>query len=117
MSSRAYCGADRNCQAVPACCFFPKSFSPGGGQPIKLGAPIVLGSAPFRFEQPLMFEALERGIQRTLLGEQSAAGDLLDTQQHAIDMQGTERHSFKNHEFERAWQASGLFGAITSLRR
>ena len=64
-----------------------------------------------------MFEAIERGIQRTLLGEQSAAGDLLDTQQHAIAMQGTERHSFQDQQVERAWQELGLFGHITLLSR
>src|SRR5882762_2145606 len=57
----AQCSADRDSQAVPACSLFPKSFSPGSGQPVKLGATIVLGSAPFGFEQPLMFKPIERG--------------------------------------------------------
>src|SRR5687767_3843848 len=53
-------------------------FAAGARQRVITGAPVVGGDAPFRGNQPLALEAVERGIERALSGLQYAFGPLLD---------------------------------------
>ena len=50
----------------------------------------VGGSTLRAIEETLALEAGERRVQRSLLDRERAAGDLLDPQQHAVPMLGTE---------------------------
>ena len=58
-------------------------------------------------QQPLLLEAVERRIQRTLLDDQRAARDLLDAQQHAVPVEGSERDGLENQDVERPGQQRG----------
>src|SRR5689334_14122283 len=76
----------RRREAVPTFRFLAEPFSSGSGQSVVLRAPIVVRYPPFRVQQRLTFQAIEGGIERALLDQQRAAGDLLDPQQHAVTM-------------------------------
>jgi hypothetical protein len=51
-----------------------------------------------------MLEAIERGVQRSLLNLQRVARDLLDAEEDAVAVFGTQRHGFENQEVQRALQ-------------
>jgi len=56
-----------------------------------------------------MFEAGQSGIERALLDDERAAGDLLDAQQHAIPVLRSERDRFQYQQIERAGQEFSLW--------
>ena len=63
-------------QPVPARGFLAQLPAPGRRQPVVLGAPVVVGRAPFRFNPALLFEPDEGGVERALIEfERIAAGD------------------------------------------
>src|SRR6266446_2974362 len=86
-------GADGRCQAIPALRFFAQPAAARSREAVELGAAVVIGSAPFGSEEPLVLETGERRVKRALLGEQSAPGDLLDPQKYAVAVEGAERYS------------------------
>jgi hypothetical protein len=43
-----------------------------------------------------MFKTIQAGVQGALLDVQRVAGDLLDAQQHAVTMLGTERNGLQD---------------------
>jgi len=49
-----------------------------------------------------MLEAIEGGVQGPLLDVQRVPGDLLDAQQHAVTMLGTERNGLQDQQVKRA---------------
>ena len=51
-----------------------------------------------------MLESIERRVQRALLDFQSAGGNLLNAQQNAVTVQGTERDGLEDEQIERALQ-------------
>ena len=57
-------------EPLPVLFFFGKLFPAFGGQPIVAGAAIVLGDAPFRADPPVLFHAVERGLERAFLDAQ-----------------------------------------------
>src|SRR6185436_5505648 len=94
----------RHClgETVPAHGFVAQSTTSECGKTVVLRFAIVLGGAPVAVDQSLMLEAIECGVQRALLNEQCAAGDLLDTKEHAIAVQLAERDCLENEEVESA---------------
>ena len=79
-----------------------ESTTSDGGEAVVLRFAIVLGGAPVAVDQSLMLEAIQRGIERALLNEQCAAGDLLDAKEHAVAVQLAERDRLQNEEVEGA---------------
>jgi hypothetical protein len=103
-------GAHGGDEAIPAVLFFAKAFSAGGGEFVILGAAVVIGGAPTGFQETLADEAEERGVEGALLDEQRAAGDLLDAEENAVPVEGTERDSLENQKIESAGKEIGLRG-------
>ena len=69
----------------------------------------LLSDVPHSVEQHApMLEAVQRGIERALLDGERAAGDVLDAQQHAVAMLGTERQGLEDQQIERAGQQLSL---------
>src|SRR5262249_3401327 len=73
-----------------------QALSAGGGKPVELGLPVVSGNPPLGIEQPLVFQSVQRRIERALLNGQRVTCDLFDAKQHAVAMLGAERHSLQN---------------------
>ena len=63
---------------VPGTLFALELFAAGGGKFVILGAAIIFGGAPARFDPAATLQAMQRGIERALLDLQNAFGDLLD---------------------------------------
>src|SRR6185312_15961057 len=64
---------------------------PRGGERVKAGAAIVLRFTPLAFDPASALKTIDGGIERTLKNFKALPGNLLDAQQDAIAMQGTER--------------------------
>src|SRR4029077_17578397 len=60
------------------------------GELVELRTPVVVRDAPLARQPPLVLQAKERRVERALLDQQRAVGDLLDPQQHAVSVQGAE---------------------------
>src|SRR4051812_2174763 len=69
---------DRVGKPLPVPGFFGQLFSAALRQLVVLRLPVVLGIAPFRFDQSLLLEAMESGIERPLVDLEHVARDLLD---------------------------------------
>jgi hypothetical protein len=57
-----------------------------------------------------MLQAIQGGVERSLLDLQGAARDLLDSQQDAVPMHVSERYRLEDEEVEGPWQKVGLVG-------
>jgi hypothetical protein len=78
----------RGRQTVPAVGFLAEALPSRRGEAVVLRAPVVLGRAPLGVEQALVLETVERGVERALLDEERALGDLLDPRQDGVAVQG-----------------------------
>ena len=58
-------------------------------------------------QQAAILEPEERRIQRALLDEQRAAGDLLDPQQHGVAVERPERDGLEDEQVQGSGQQSG----------
>jgi hypothetical protein len=94
------------------------------GQLVVLGAAIVVGSAPARFDPAAALEAVEGRIKRTLLDAENLARDLLDafgdgpavlrTQGECAEDEKVERALRKNRYKELACSPLSSTGKCTS---
>jgi len=80
----------------------------GGGESIEARAAVVLRGAPRRFEPTSFDEAMERGIERSLVDFQDAAGDLLDPLADPPAVHGLERDGFEDQEIEGPLEDVGI---------
>src|SRR5687768_1156990 len=74
----------------------------GPGQPIELGAASQLGCAPFRVEQPALFETIKRGIERAFFELDGRAGGVLNPLADGVAMHGAARQGLEDQRVERA---------------
>src|SRR6476661_4071260 len=79
-------------------------FLPGLGEPVELGAAVVLRDAPFGLDGPLVLEPVERRIERSLVDLEQIAGHLLDALGHAPPMLGPQAQSLQDQQIESALQ-------------
>src|SRR5262249_44720223 len=100
-------GGHRGRHLVPAVGFLAQSTAPCRRELVETGAPVVVGHAPFAVEQPAMFEAIERRIERALLDGERVAGDLLDAEQDAVAVQRPERGRLQDEQIERPAEQRG----------
>src|SRR5205823_9330350 len=106
-------GGDRSDETVPARGFLPKAFSASRRERVELRAAFVLALAPLRVDQALVFETVQRWIQRPLWHVQDILGNLRYAQQHAIAVQRLQRDRLQNQHVESAWeQVSGCFSHV-----
>src|SRR5437899_1266238 len=92
---------DRRGEAVPAVGLLAQALAPGGGQLIKLGAPIVVGGAPAGLEQTLPDQPKQGRVKCALLDEQRPLGDLFDAKQNAVTVERAERNGLENQKTQR----------------
>src|SRR5262245_22606133 len=85
---------------TPACGLGADSAPTRGGQPVVLGAPVVLRRAPFTLDPPLLLEPLEGGIERALIGIEHAPRQLLDALPDSPAVHGLEGQGLEDEEVE-----------------
>src|SRR5213593_2973006 len=87
VGSRDERGGHRGCQTLPAFGLFAKPPPAGRRHGVVLGFPLVIALTPFRRDESLMFQPVERGIQGALRDLQRVAGYLLNPEQNAVPVQ------------------------------
>src|SRR5262249_33924060 len=93
---------DRGGKALPERGFLVELLPSRARQLIPLRAASLIGNAPSGADPPLMFEALERGIQRALLHEQDVVGELADARRDRPAVHRLERERLEDEEGQRA---------------
>src|SRR5215208_5886470 len=89
--------------------------APRGGERIELGATIVLGRAPLRGDEPLLFELEERGVERPVVEREAVLARLLDAARDAVAVKRPEYvEGGENHQGERALLHFQLLGHVPS---
>src|ERR1700722_11015957 len=73
-----------------------------GRELVELGFPAGLGGLPASAEQLFIFEAMERGIEGSLLDPECVARDLLDSLRDGIAVNGSKRNDPHDEKVERA---------------
>src|SRR3984957_14390610 len=73
-----------------------------GRELVELGFPAGLGGLPASAEQFFIFEAMERGIEGSLLDLECLARDLLDSLRDGIAVNGSKRNNPHDEKVERA---------------
>jgi hypothetical protein len=69
-------------------------------QLVKLSAALVVRLAPFRVDQSVQFQAVERGIERPLFDAEHFFGSLLNRLRDAPPMHGRARQGFEDEHVE-----------------
>src|SRR5262249_15338671 len=90
--------------AVPVLRLALQPFSSCCRQPVIFRLPLILRFAPLARNPTLMFQPVQRRIERPLLDLQPVLRDLLDSQQHTIAMQRPERYRFEDQHVQCPWQ-------------
>jgi len=73
-----------------------------GGDLIELRAATQLGDAPLGLDEPILLEAMQRGIQRALIHAQCLARDLLDPMGYRPPVHGLALQRSEDEEIEGA---------------
>src|SRR5271170_6174955 len=89
-------------QTLPALGFDLELSSTLRCQPVKLCVAARLGRTPFSDKKLFVFQAVECGVQRTLLDLQRLFGDHLDALRNRIAVNRPERHDSKNEQMKGA---------------
>src|SRR5689334_5822587 len=74
------------------------------GQRVELGFAVVFGGAPLGFDQALLFEPIEGGIQRPFLHFQHVIGELMKAGGDAVAVIGSRAQALEDEQVERALQ-------------
>src|SRR5262249_60114053 len=84
---------------------------------VELRAAVVVARTPGAFDQPLLLEAEERGVDGALIERQDAAGHLFDSAGDAVAVQRAQRPQRLQHEeIESAIWHVGERGHVESLQ-
>ena len=81
--------------------------SPARVKRVVLRSPVVVALAPFGGDQALVFQTVERRIERPLRNFERVSGDLPDAEQHAVSVERRQRHGLQNQHVQRAGQKAG----------
>src|ERR1700728_472294 len=93
-------GGDKRRHSVPPFSLGVELTAASRRQPIEFGLTIVVGLAPLTGNQALVFQPVERWVQRSLLDLQLLTGDLPYAKQNPVAMQRAQRHSFEDQHVE-----------------
>src|SRR5579863_4785344 len=107
-SSRPQHAGDRGGEALPALRLALELVGAGSRQAVELGAAVVLGDPPFGGDRALLFEPVERRVERALGHGKDVAGDLLDALRDAPAVLRLERQRAQDEEIEGALKHVGL---------
>src|SRR4030095_2249144 len=75
---------------------------PAASDLVVLGAAIVVGGAPARFDPAAPLEPVQGRVERSLSNVQRGAGDLMQPLGNRPPMLGPERHGLEDQQVERA---------------
>src|ERR1017187_2989740 len=101
---------------MPFAGFARQLLAPRDAQRIVLRPTIVLGLAPLRFDEPLLFKFEERGVQRGVVEREAVVARLLDAASDAVPVQRSEDlEGLENHQGERALLYVRLLRHVTVL--
>jgi hypothetical protein len=81
---------------------FRQPAAPGGGDPVELGAPVVIRDAPFGAQQTAQLEPVQGGIERAFFHAQDLVGRLLDELGDGVAVPGTALEGLEDEHVERA---------------
>jgi len=101
---------DESGHAIPLVGFGAELAATGGGEAVETGFAVVVGFAPLAGDEALVFEAVERGVERALLDGKLFAGDLLDAEQDAIAVERAKGDRFEDEHVEGALHEVELVG-------
>jgi hypothetical protein len=82
---------------------------------IELGFAVVFGFSPLAFDPPLMLDPIESDIKGTLRDLQPPSRYLLDAEQDAVPVEGTERYRLENQYLECSLEQVNLFAHNATL--
>ena len=94
-------------QTIPVFEFLIHVLSPGASQRVELGFAAGLISPPIGLEPALLFEPVERRIERALLNLQCFFGDLLNAFGDGPPVLGLERDCFEDQKIQHAMDKIG----------
>src|SRR6476646_10582645 len=97
-------GVDGAAESPPRRGLLSELLSSEGRELVESRAPIVLRRSPGGGEPPALHEAVERGIERSLVHLKDAARDLLDALADPPPMHGLERSGLENEQVKRTLQ-------------
>src|SRR5262245_10290210 len=83
---------------------------------VEPGLPVVPGHAPFGFDPALVFQALERGIQRAVIDEDRVFGLVLDRAGDALTVLRAEDQRPENQQIEGALEQGNAVAFVSSGR-
>ena len=89
-------------QPLPTVLFHGELFAAGAGQRVELRLAAGFRLFPFGLQPPLLFQPVERRIERSLVDLDHRAGDLLQPLRDAVAVRGLEREDLQNQHVERA---------------
>src|SRR5579863_3676570 len=99
---------NRRGQTRPAFRFVFEVGPAGGSEPIEFRLPAGLRLCPVRGEQLLVFQPMQRGVERTLLDLESFTRDLLDLLGDGVPVDRPVRNDPENQKIERALRELGF---------
>jgi hypothetical protein len=85
-------------------------FAAGRGELVIFGAAIIFGRAPAGFDPAATLEAVQRGVQRTLLDLQNVFGDLLNTFRNGPAVLRLESNRFEDEQIQSALRQIEFLG-------
>src|SRR5580700_5693396 len=103
--------------AIPLFGFRLESALARSRETVVLGLAFIFRFAPFTGDPALVFQPVERGIERALLNLQAVFRNLLDAQQNAVAMQRAERDGLEDQHVQSALQQVDLFRQVSLLVR
>src|ERR1043166_7668159 len=103
---------DRADESVPGRELLSQRASSGGGEPVVLRAPAVLGDAPLRIDPAPLLEPDERRVDGALPYLQRVLGELLDAVGESPSVHRRERERFEDDQVERALQNLFIGGGL-----
>src|ERR1700722_13640441 len=95
-----YYAGDGCGQAVPVSRLFLKLLPPQPGQRIKLGATIIFTRLPLSRDPTLLFQFVQRRVERSVTDLQHIAGDLLQTLADGPAIEGLQRQYFQDQHIQ-----------------
>src|SRR4029079_14282529 len=93
---------DRAGQALPVLLLLGELLPSLAGELIELGLAVVLGIAPFRLDQPLLLQPVQRRIERSLVHLQHVLRELLDPLGDSPSMHRVTGERAQDQEIQRA---------------
>jgi hypothetical protein len=102
-------------EPLPISALSVELLAPGAGQLIILGAPVILRCAPLSLDKAAPLQAVQRGIERTLLDFYRILRDLLNPLRNGPSVAWAWSESVENQEVQRTLREIELIGHASLL--